>query len=207
MPSSLKGALVRETARRKASLNDVAVGLLADYFDVSFTPSGRKSPLPEASPVVLLRVPLDLKDEIEDEASARREERKRRHPRRASRRARAHIDTGQKGNNGFHERIEERPAEIGQQGARRHRRRRQLRQLAPPGRGVLQGRRPGRVRPRPHARRPRRLSRPRHRVLGGLRRDRGQGRQGPLRRDLGRAERHDQVRRRARRRASPSRAA
>ena len=59
---------MRETARRNASLNDVAVGLLADYFDVSFTPSGRKSPLPGASPVVLLRVPLDLKHEIEDEA-------------------------------------------------------------------------------------------------------------------------------------------
>src|SRR6187397_1823563 len=68
MPSSLKGALVRETARRNASLNDVAVGLLADFFDVSFTPSGRKIPLPGASPVVLLRVPLDLKHEIEDEA-------------------------------------------------------------------------------------------------------------------------------------------
>ncbi len=68
MPSSLKGALVRETARRRTSLNDVAVGLLADYFDVSFTPSGRKSPLPGASPAVLLRVPLDLKHEIEEEA-------------------------------------------------------------------------------------------------------------------------------------------
>ena len=68
MPSSLKGALVRETARQDASLNDVAVGLLSDYFDVSFTPSGRKSPLPGASPVVLLRVPVDLKHEIEAEA-------------------------------------------------------------------------------------------------------------------------------------------
>jgi myo-inositol-1-phosphate synthase len=69
MPASLKGALVRETARRRASLNDVAVGLLADHFDVPFTPSGRTSPLPGASPVVLLRVPVDLKHEIEDEAS------------------------------------------------------------------------------------------------------------------------------------------
>jgi myo-inositol-1-phosphate synthase len=68
MPSSLKGALVRETARRGASLNDVAVGLLADAFDVSFTPSGRKSPLPGASPVALLRVPVDLKYEIDAEA-------------------------------------------------------------------------------------------------------------------------------------------
>src|SRR6266542_2335918 len=68
MPSSLKGALVRETARRGVSLNDVAVGLLAGYFEVAFTPSGRKSPLPGASPVVLLRVPSDLKHELEAEA-------------------------------------------------------------------------------------------------------------------------------------------
>jgi myo-inositol-1-phosphate synthase len=68
MPSSLKRALVRETARREASLNDVAVGILADEFDVPFKPSGRRSPLPGASPVVLLRVPVDLKFEIEAEA-------------------------------------------------------------------------------------------------------------------------------------------
>jgi hypothetical protein len=30
MPASLKGALVRETARRGVSLNDVAVGMLAE---------------------------------------------------------------------------------------------------------------------------------------------------------------------------------
>jgi myo-inositol-1-phosphate synthase len=68
MPSSLKRALVRETARRNASLNDVAVGLLADHFEVSFTPSGRRSPLPGASPVVLLRVPDYLKHELEKDA-------------------------------------------------------------------------------------------------------------------------------------------
>jgi myo-inositol-1-phosphate synthase len=68
MSPSLKQALVRETARRGSSLNDVAVGLLADSFGVGFTPSGRKSPLPGSSPVVLLRVPADLKYEIEEEA-------------------------------------------------------------------------------------------------------------------------------------------
>ena len=68
MPAPLKKALVRETARRGASLNDVAVGLLADSFDVPYTPSGRKSPLPGASPVVLLRVPDDLKHELEKDA-------------------------------------------------------------------------------------------------------------------------------------------
>ena len=43
---------------------------------------------------------------------------------------------------------------------------------------------------------PRRLPRPRHRVHRRVRRDEGQGRQGPRRRDLGAPERHDQVRRR-----------
>src|SRR5688572_5721504 len=69
MPAPLKRALVRETARRGASLNDIAVGLLADEFGVAFTPSGRKSPLPGASPVALLRVPDDLKHELEKDAS------------------------------------------------------------------------------------------------------------------------------------------
>src|SRR6266567_4683386 len=68
MPSSLKGALVRETARRGISLNEVATSLLADKLGVPYTPSGRKSPLPGASPVVLLRVPSDLKHELEAEA-------------------------------------------------------------------------------------------------------------------------------------------
>ena len=62
----------RSSGRRRgasASLNDVAVGLLADAFDVPFAPSGRRSPLPGASPVVLLRVPDDLKHELEKDAS------------------------------------------------------------------------------------------------------------------------------------------
>ena len=82
------------------------------------------------------------------------------------------------------------------QGPRRDHRRRQLRELAAPGRRVLQGRAGRQVRPRPHARQPRRLPRPRRRVRRRVRRDEGQGRQGPRRRDLGAPERHDQVRRR-----------
>jgi len=66
----LKGALVRETARRGVSLNDVAVGLLASTFGVEVTPTGRKSPLPGSSPVILLRMPEELKREIQAEASA-----------------------------------------------------------------------------------------------------------------------------------------
>ena len=69
MPASLKGALVRETARRKSNVNDVAVGILADAFDVDYTPSGRsRKVLAGGSPVILLRVPQELKDEIEAEA-------------------------------------------------------------------------------------------------------------------------------------------
>ncbi len=70
MPFSLKGALVREVARRGGSLNDVATGMLAERFGVSFTPSRRKSPLPGPSPVVLLRMPPELKRELQ--AAARR---------------------------------------------------------------------------------------------------------------------------------------
>jgi myo-inositol-1-phosphate synthase len=68
----LKKALVRETARQGVSLNDVAVGLLAEQFDVPYRPTGRRSPLPGSSPVLLLRMPSDLKHEIE--AEARRED-------------------------------------------------------------------------------------------------------------------------------------
>jgi myo-inositol-1-phosphate synthase len=67
-PAALKGALVRETARRETSLNDVAVGMLADAFGVPYTPTGRRSALPGASPVVLLRMPDTLKREIQAEA-------------------------------------------------------------------------------------------------------------------------------------------
>ena len=71
-PPSLKEALVRETARRGASLNDVAVGILADAFGVEYTPTNRRSPLPGASPVVLLRMPEELKSAIQAEAFSRR---------------------------------------------------------------------------------------------------------------------------------------
>ena len=68
MPSSLKDALVRETARRGASLNDVAVGMLADAFGVALHADNRRSPLPGSSPVVLLRMPEELKAAIQAEA-------------------------------------------------------------------------------------------------------------------------------------------
>jgi myo-inositol-1-phosphate synthase len=68
MPTHLKGALVRETARRGVSLNDVAVSLLADAFGARYVPTGRKSPLPGSSPVILLRMPEALKRELQAEA-------------------------------------------------------------------------------------------------------------------------------------------
>jgi myo-inositol-1-phosphate synthase len=72
MPAPLKEALVREAARRGSNVNDVAVGILADELGVSFTPSGRRRKvLAGSSPVLLLRVPPELKDEIHAEASRR----------------------------------------------------------------------------------------------------------------------------------------
>ena len=50
------------------SLNDVAVGLLADAFGVDYAPTNRKSTLPGSSPVILLRMPEELKREIQAEA-------------------------------------------------------------------------------------------------------------------------------------------
>ncbi len=68
MPEHVKKALVRETARRGVSLNDVASGLIAADLGVDYTPTGRRSPLPGASPVVLLRIPEELKHALEAEA-------------------------------------------------------------------------------------------------------------------------------------------
>ncbi len=68
-PHALKSALVRETARQRVGLNDVAVSLLADAFAVDYVPTGRKSTLPGSSPVVLLRMPETLKREIQAEAA------------------------------------------------------------------------------------------------------------------------------------------
>jgi len=70
MPAPLKGALVREAARRHSNVNDVAVGILTDEFGISYAPSGRRRKvLAGGSPVILLRVPQELKDKIQAEAS------------------------------------------------------------------------------------------------------------------------------------------
>src|SRR5919198_6507338 len=64
MPPELKRGLAHEVARRQATLNDVAVGILASRFDVPFTPSGRKGSAPGESGVVLLRMPAGLKSAL-----------------------------------------------------------------------------------------------------------------------------------------------
>jgi len=72
MPASLKEALVRETARLRSNVNDVAASILAADFGVEYAPSGRhRKVLAGSSPVLLLRVPQELKDEIHAEASRR----------------------------------------------------------------------------------------------------------------------------------------
>ena len=72
MPAPLKEALVRETARRESNVNDVAAGILAHEFGVPYAPTGRRRKvLAGSSPVLLLRVPQELKDEIQAEASRR----------------------------------------------------------------------------------------------------------------------------------------
>jgi myo-inositol-1-phosphate synthase len=70
MPTHLKGALVRETARRGSNVNDVAAGILADAYGVQYAPSGRRRKvLAGSSPVLLLRIPQELKDEIHADAA------------------------------------------------------------------------------------------------------------------------------------------
>jgi len=70
MPAHLKGALVRETARRGSNVNDVAAGILAERFGVAYAPTGRRRKvLAGSSPVLLLRIPQELKDEIHAEAA------------------------------------------------------------------------------------------------------------------------------------------
>ena len=65
MPAQLKRRLVDETTARGENVNDVAVGILANRFQIPFEPTGRRSPAAGASGVVLLRVPPELKRKIQ----------------------------------------------------------------------------------------------------------------------------------------------
>jgi len=72
MPGELKEKLAEEVARAGASLNDVAVGILASRFGVPFEPSGRKGSPPKAKGDVLLRMPAALKEKLQTRAAERR---------------------------------------------------------------------------------------------------------------------------------------
>jgi myo-inositol-1-phosphate synthase len=66
MPTHLKSALVREAAQSGSNVNDVAAGILASRFGIPYKPSGRRRKvLAGGSPVLLLRVPQQLKKEID----------------------------------------------------------------------------------------------------------------------------------------------
>jgi myo-inositol-1-phosphate synthase len=71
MPPALKRRLAREVVRRQSTLNDVAVELLADRFGVPFEPSGRRGRAPGETGAVLLRVPPELKRQLEAGAHER----------------------------------------------------------------------------------------------------------------------------------------
>jgi myo-inositol-1-phosphate synthase len=73
MPRRLKQRLAEEVTRRGSNLNDIAVGLLAASFAVSFDPTGRPGTVKRAGGSVLLRMPPELKEKL----SARAAERKR----------------------------------------------------------------------------------------------------------------------------------
>ena len=199
MPASLKGALVRETARRESNVNDVAAGLPRRLVRHRLRAD---RPRAQSASRLQPRHPAPRSAGAEGRDPGRGDplgrQRERRHPRRARRglgspRSASPPAATTKGHHGQHERLEERRAREGE-GARRDHRRGQLRQLAPPGSRVLQGRVQRGQRPRPHARRPRRLPHLGHRVRGRVRRRQGQGRRRPRRRHLGAPERHDQVR-------------
>src|SRR5579859_1731740 len=72
MPVELKRRLADEVARRHASLNDVAVAILASRFGVTFEPSGRRGTPPRPAGDVLLRMPRELKQRLARRAGERR---------------------------------------------------------------------------------------------------------------------------------------
>src|SRR6478752_2846026 len=72
MPGELKRLLSDEVRRSGRSLNDVAVGILASRFAVSFDESGRAGKEPGKSGSVLLRMPPELKDKLAARAAQRK---------------------------------------------------------------------------------------------------------------------------------------
>jgi myo-inositol-1-phosphate synthase len=71
MSRTLKQRLGREVARRESTLNDIAVEILAERYQIDFEPSGRKGNPPSDTGVVLLRVPPAVKDRLDADARER----------------------------------------------------------------------------------------------------------------------------------------
>jgi myo-inositol-1-phosphate synthase len=71
MPAELKQRLADEVSESGASLNDVAVGILASRFAVPFEPSGRRGSPPRGKGDVLLRMPAALKEKLQTRAAER----------------------------------------------------------------------------------------------------------------------------------------
>jgi myo-inositol-1-phosphate synthase len=71
MPGELKRSLAGEVSRRRSNLNDVAVGILASRFGVSFEPSGRPSAVRGETGDVVLRMPPELSAKLKKRASER----------------------------------------------------------------------------------------------------------------------------------------
>jgi myo-inositol-1-phosphate synthase len=72
MPGELKRLLADEVRDTGRSLNDVAVGILASRFAVSFDESGRAGKEPGKSGSVLLRMPPELKHKLAARAAQRK---------------------------------------------------------------------------------------------------------------------------------------
>lgn len=70
--ADVKEALVADAAEKGASVNDLAVSILAEAFDVEFNGTGRRSPGARPTEGALnLRVPRDLYLAIDNAASER----------------------------------------------------------------------------------------------------------------------------------------
>ena len=69
MPTALKRRLATEIVRRRRTMNDVAVGALAERFGVEFRESGRRGSPPGLTGVVVLRMPSELRVAIREHAA------------------------------------------------------------------------------------------------------------------------------------------
>lgn len=73
IPPRMKGKIARRVERAGTNMNDVLVGILADRFEVDFTPSGVRRLSVGTSAQALLTMPARLKLLIDDTARERRD--------------------------------------------------------------------------------------------------------------------------------------